>query len=275
MTSLSIGPLALPTAPLLLLAAFLLGSAAAARLAGRERRERVETTLWLALAAGLAAARLVHLLRHAEVYATVPWAVLDIRDGGWHAASGWVAGLAVVLARSAAARQDRKPLAAAVLLGATVWAAGDAWLLEQAGERGAGLPPVELVSIDSVQRQPLTALADGRPMVINLWASWCGPCREEMPVLAAAQRRHPSIRFVFANQGEAAETVRAYLRREQLALADLWLDPAAQLGPALGSRGLPTTVFVDAAGRRVHAHMGALNAAALEVAIDRIHPGPR
>jgi hypothetical protein len=57
--------------------------------------------------------------------------------------------------------------------------------------------------------------------------------------------------------------VRRYLLAERLALQEVWLDPAAQLGPALGSRGLPTTVFYDAQGRQVGAHVGVLNEAAL------------
>ena len=57
---------------------------------------------------------------------------------------------------------------------------------------------VTLLSGESIK---LAALADGKPMVVNLWASWCPPCRREMPVLAAAQQRETGISFVFANQG--------------------------------------------------------------------------
>jgi hypothetical protein len=84
-----------------------------------------------------------------------------------------------------------------------------------------------------------------------------------MPVLAAAQVREPDVLFVFANQGESAEVVKRYLAAERLALTDVWLDRGAQLGPALGSRGLPTTLFFDAQGHQVGAHVGVLNEAAL------------
>jgi hypothetical protein len=82
-------------------------------------------------------------------------------------------------------------------------------------------------------------------------------------VLAAAQRSHPDVAFVFVNQGEAPEVARAFLREQGLALDTVWLDPASRLGPAMGSRGLPTTLFVDAAGRVRLVHLGVINEAGL------------
>jgi hypothetical protein len=85
-----------------------------------------------------------------------------------------------------------------------------------------------------------------------------------MPLLAAAQQRESSVAFLFVNQGESASAVRTYLRNQALPLREVLLDPNAALGPAIGSRGLPTTLFYDARGRQVDAHFGVLNAAALE-----------
>lgn len=93
-------------------------------------------------------------------------------------------------------------------------------------------------------------------------------------MLAQAQRTHADIGFVFVNQGEPPPAIRAYLHAQGLALREVWLDPAAQLGPAVGSRGLPTTLFYGADGRLVHLHFGVLNGSALQVQVDALrHKG--
>jgi hypothetical protein len=85
-----------------------------------------------------------------------------------------------------------------------------------------------------------------------------------MPMLAAAQQREPAVGFLFVNQGESESAVRAYLTDQGLPLREVLLDAGSKLGSAVGSRGLPTTMFYDAQGRQVDAHFGVLNAAALE-----------
>ncbi|WP_238534364.1 TlpA family protein disulfide reductase [Advenella kashmirensis] len=63
-------------------------------------------------------------------------------------------------------------------------------------------------------------------VVINLWATWCGPCRREMPMLEQAARQNPDVRFLFVNQGESAATIENYLRQEKLDLSQwIRLDP--------------------------------------------------
>ena len=86
----------------------------------------------------------------------------------------------------------------------------------------------------------------------------------EMPMLAAAQQHETVVGFLFVNQGESDSAVRAYLTDQGLPLREVLLDPHSRLGPAVGSRGLPTTLFYDARGRQVDAHFGVLTAAALQ-----------
>ena len=116
----------------------------------------------------------------------------------------------------------------------------------------------------------LAALADGKPMVVNLWASWCPPCRHEMPMLAAAQQRETGVRFVFANQGENASTVQRYLSAGQLDLTNVMLDRDTRLGTVAGSMMLPITLFYDASGRLIDTHLGELSAAALARKLNRL-----
>lgn len=270
MMSISLGPLALPTAPLMLLLATLLAAwladrvAPAAGMPGAAHGDArpAGTSIVHAVLAALIAARLAHVGLHLGAYLAEPWNMLDVRDGGFSALAGLVAGTGWLAWQALRHAPLRKALAAGAAAGLLLWSAGTAGLGALAPR---DLPDLELTDLATGQPVRLRAVAaGGKPVVLNLWATWCGPCRREMPVLAAAQARHPGVTFIFANQGESAETVRRYLDKEQLALAGLLLDPRAALGPALGSAGLPTTVFLDRDGRRVDAHMGELNRAALE-----------
>lgn len=267
MLSFSIGPLALPVAPFLLLGATAAAAFTARRLVSADEAARAEAQVWLALAVGLVVARGVHVVLHADAFAAQAWRVFDLRDGGWEAGAGLAAALLWLLAQWQRRPPWRRALLGAGVAGLAVWALFSVVVFRVMGvhEPGPQLPAVTVHEFPSGRSTTLDQLRDGRPWVVNLWASWCGPCRAEMPVLAEAQRREAGVRFLFVNQGESAAAVRAYLHREGLVLQDVWLDPASALGPAVGSSGLPTTLFLDAEGRRVDAHFGVLNEVSLVV----------
>jgi len=135
----------------------------------------------------------------------------------------------------------------------------------------ADAPALPAFTLVNGQAQPVSLQqlqqADGKPMVINLWATWCPPCRREMPVLAQAQQQRPDVRFIWINQGESAEAVTGYLRREQAAaplpLAQVLFDPQQQAGRHWRQRGLPSTYFYGADGRLCGMRMGELSRASL------------
>jgi thiol-disulfide isomerase/thioredoxin len=282
MVSITLGPLAFPLPPLLVLGGLLLALVLARFMAARrqtgearpEAASRAESAVWLAGLLGLASARAAHVLTNLDVYADTPLAMLDFRDGGWMPWPGVAVGVAVLAWRGARWPAGRQALAAGGAAGLLAWATAGALLrpaeTPQSMAAAAAVPLTALATATGSAPLPLAALQDGRPLVVNLWATWCAPCREEMPVFAEAQRRHPEVRFLMVNQGESAAIVQRYLARENLTLQDVFLDPTSALGPAVGSRGLPTTLFLDAQGRRVHAHMGALNAAALATQVRRL-----
>lgn len=283
MLSISLGPLALPVAPLLLIASVWLaavvarrGARAAAAGAPAEpttTAEAAESAVWGATLVGLVAARAAQVALHAGEYLAAPWSIVDIRDGGWQPLVGFAAGFAWLGWRAwrSKARALAMPLARAAFAGAAAWTFGTlALFVADGGTSRAPAPPVELVELSSGRVRPLPEVLAGRPAVVNLWATWCGPCRVEMPVLATAQRDSRDVAFIFVNQGEAPEAVRAWLAREGLALENVWLDRRGALGPALGSSGLPTTVFYDRQGLRVDAHFGVINAAALGARLRRL-----
>lgn len=287
MLSVSIGPLSLPVPPLVLLAAAAVAAWAANRLHARQlaavpaapsvpgESPKASTsagdTVWAALLLGLAAARLAHLAFNAPAYLASPLAMFDVRDGGWHAPTGWAAGLAWLAWKGRAAPAWRRPLALAALAGGTTWVAARLLLGSPAG---APMPTLPLATLADGAQVRLQEVAAGRPAVVNLWASWCAPCREEMPVLAAAQAREDRIAFVFVNQGEPPQAVRSYLTRLGLPLRDVLLDPGSRTLQAAGSSGLPTTLFYDAQGRLVDAHMGVLSAPALSARLRSLRTQP-
>ena len=116
------------------------------------------------------------------------------------------------------------------------------------------IPAVSLTRIGGASA-PLQSLG-GKLMVVNLWATWCPPCRREMPVLRDAQVRHPEIVFVFANQGESEDAVQQYLAAEHLDLTNVLLDPHMQTGQAMNAIALPTTLIFDAQGKLVWRRLG-------------------
>lgn len=271
MTAIPLGPITLPAGPVLLLVAAALAIHVADRLPSASASASVDDTrgasarpgnaLLHAVYAALVAARLMHVGLNLDAYAASPWTVIDVRDGGWHPASGFIAGLAWVAWHTWRRPRWRNALAIGTVTGLSVWTAGTVLLAPPDAEP---LPDLALIDLHTGAPVRLRNLADGRPVVLNLWATWCPPCRREMPILAEAQRTRTDVVFVFANQGESADTVRRYLAGENLQLSSVLLGDGS-LARAIGSRGLPTTVFYDDAGRRVDAHMGALNTAALAV----------
>lgn len=265
MLSISLGPVALPIGPVVLLAAVWAASWLASRLAARnvgpDPAGAPGNTIVNAALCGLLAARLAHLGLNADVYLASPWSAFDVRDGGWIGPVGVIAGAAWLAVRALQQPALRWPLSGGALAGAALWLAAS---LATGQGQTKTMPTVALTPYDGGQAMGLAEAARGRPVVVNLWASWCGPCRQEMPLLAAAQQRESEVGFIFVNQGESTSAVRAYLTGQDLSLRDVLLDPGSALGPAVGSRGLPTTLFYDARGRQVDAHFGVLNAAALE-----------
>lgn len=124
--------------------------------------------------------------------------------------------------------------------------------------------PKTLPSIDVVDRAGVsTSLAkwSGRMVLLNVWASWCAPCREEMPALARLRERlAPSgIDILTLSIDKAPADALAFLR--ELGLDDLpvLLDADMAAAKALGALGAPTSVLIDEAGRELGRIEGAVD----------------
>jgi thiol-disulfide isomerase/thioredoxin len=108
------------------------------------------------------------------------------------------------------------------------------------------------------QPVPLQNLV-GEPVVINLWATWCEPCRREMPVLQAAQQARDDVHLLFVNVGESNATIAGYLAADDLNLANVLRDADNQVGRHFGVHVMPTTLFFGANGNLVALHRGELS----------------
>ncbi|MBN3726647.1 TlpA family protein disulfide reductase, partial [Burkholderia sp. Ac-20379] len=158
----------------------------------------------------------------------------------------------------------RRPVLGGLAAGVLAW--GLAQGLVVALQRDAPrLASLHLSTLDGAPASPTSlTITAGKPVVVNLWASWCPPCRREMPVLARAQADHANVAVLMIDQGEDARTVRAFLDSQGLRFGAVLLDPSSSAMRAYGSRGLPTTLFFDANGRLVASHVGEITAARLE-----------
>lgn len=259
MGTIAIGPMAFSLDVLVVLAAILLATTVANWVA-RARGVHAEPMMWMTIACALLAARAAHVLRYSDAYLGHPSSILDVRDGGWMGWAGVVAGVIVAAWLGWRRPAQRPALAAGVATGVALWA-GVALIAALQPKLEVGIPAVELTNLRG-EPQQLQAFA-GKPLVVNLWASWCPPCRREMPLLRDAQLRRADVNFVFVNQSESAATVRQYLDASRIDLANVLLDPHSALSSAIGSQALPATLFFDARGRLVERRLGELSAASL------------
>ena len=114
----------------------------------------------------------------------------------------------------------------------------------------------------------------GKPLVLNFWASWCGPCKSEMPAFQQAYEQEDGVQFLLVNMTGGRETqadAEALLEEEGYAfpvLFDLDLDAAMTYGVT----ALPTTYFLDAEGNLVAWAQGAINEQTLQQGLEMIRP---
>lgn len=210
---------------------------------------------------GLIAARVGYVAQWWPDYAATPRAIVALGDGGFDARIGIAAALVFAGWRLRRLPGLRRPVLAGIVAGLGAWGIAQGTLATL--QRGA--PPLAAMPLQALDSTPvLPAGFVGKPVVVNLWATWCAPCRREMPILEQAQRDHPGITVLMLNQGESAQAVRAFLEQQRLRFDHVLLDPSLHAMHAYGSRGLPTTLFFDAKGQLVESHMGELTAARLK-----------
>jgi thiol-disulfide isomerase/thioredoxin len=138
------------------------------------------------------------------------------------------------------------------------------------------LPDVQLECIGAAGSADRVAMArlGGTPTVVNLWASWCAPCVEEMPDLEKVhQAAGGKVRFLGVNTDDAVGNARARIVGTQISYPSV-ADPDKRVLRGLGATAMPATVFLDGAGRIVHRQFGPMTESRLRALITE-HLGVR
>lgn len=125
-------------------------------------------------------------------------------------------------------------------------------------------PRISALAPDFTWREPdgsLRALSDlrGRPAVVNFWATWCVPCRTEMPAFERVAETTPDVTFLMIDLQEDAPQVRAFFDRFELRRLKPLIDPDGAIARRYGLAALPMTFFVDRQGVSGISRSGALS----------------
>lgn len=107
----------------------------------------------------------------------------------------------------------------------------------------------------------------GAPVVLNFWATWCVPCRVEMPELQALHRSHPNLRVLAVNLGEPLDLIVDWVTHFGLTF-DIVLDAEQSIAAAYRLRGQPSTYILSPEGVITHIFYGPTTRQSLEAALE-------
>ena len=197
------------------------------------------------------------------------------RADGWHRRIGLLALAAVVLAGCATDAGDGTGQSAPEQTAVQVQGVASCDTLPQGASSDEAtsdrLPPLELSCLTPGPSIDLAALS-GRPVLVNLWASWCGPCREEMSALQAAHEQYgEQVQFLGVDSKDTTEAGAAFLDDIGVTYPQV-VDPEGELLNHLGVPGLPVTVLLDDEGRIAATHVGQLDSESIEELLDNVVP---
>lgn len=136
---------------------------------------------------------------------------------------------------------------------------------------GSPLPPFTLNGLDGVKKD--IGQWQGKVRVINFWATWCPPCKREIPAMIKAQKSYGRQGLqIIGIALDNSEAVRAYVRESAINYPILLGDAAIEVSEKLGNDMglLPYTVIVDQLGNVAYVHYGELDHATLESEIKKL-----
>ena len=218
--------------------------------------ERIGT---IAVILGVLAARLGFVFEQREAFASGSWIeIFDLRSGGF--SWPWALLALVPFAWLRTPAQLSKLASAAAI--AVVTAALP--FLFKPTANSITIP--NNLQLQTLEGTPSTWGSLKKPALINVWATWCGPCRAEMPLLAEYAKQGANI--IFLNAGESAAQIRNYLESEKLEIP-VMLDLSG-IRNGLRVVGLPSTFVIGADGQILERRMGPLDRGSLRVLLAQV-----
>ena len=274
----NLGPFLIPTRPLIfvlsLFFAFWLSSWLGRKFNLDKSRvsSAAEYTAWT----GLLGARLGFVVLNWSAYRAAPWTALYIWQPGYLYFSGVLFGATCALWHIVKISPElRRPLfkvlAGSYLAAGLVFATA---IVSVESLRNPGIPgtsdsapnfKLKSLSGNTVQLSDLA----GRGVILNFWATWCPPCRREMPLLDEIQKLYGSkgLSVIGLDVGESPELVRSYVSSIQVSYP-IWVDAppgtpgfdrTQEIFSRFGGVGLPSTLFIDRAGVIQRIYVGELS----------------
>ena len=113
----------------------------------------------------------------------------------------------------------------------------------------------------------------GKPVLVNFWATWCGPCQVEMPLIQEYYEKYsPDLKVMAVNYDEAVGDVQPYVKELGLTFPVI-LDPGGKITDLYRIRGFPTTYFIDSEGFVQGVYVGIMSKHTLEENLKKIGVG--
>lgn len=134
------------------------------------------------------------------------------------------------------------------------------------------VPELEATSPDHIAG---VLAAGDRPAVLNVWASWCGPCRSEAPLLRAAEEQFgDQVAFIGVDVRDDQTGARGFIAEFGLDRFPHYFDASGSVPASLGGFGVPLTFFFTADGTLVELHSGVIDERTLALQIDELLTTP-
>lgn len=214
-------------------------------------------TVWVLLLGS----RLGFVLNHLNVYLAQPLSALYFWQGGFAPLWGVLAAAVYSFWYARKKQLQLKSILLPALTGLLVWTLA----LVVTSNRFRTVEPVALpeLTLESLYT-PAVNLASftGQPVVVNIWATWCGPCARELPMLSEVAATS-EVPFLLIDQLESREKVASYLSQRGLEPRYVLLDTRGELAEVFRVKGTPTTLFFDSDGSLSKRHVGELSRALL------------